>query len=149
MLVEVINAMEFCSFVAISTAVTRGISDQSSYEHSLKNPLLAYGQPFLIVTVRARPFEPHQLAAPHGTWLANRALPRLFPGHIVCLAWPRPFVVGVALMAAAPLLEVPARLDTGSPSQFSGCTVRRRRGTDGGSAFARATRYIRIWNLPA
>ena len=38
-------------------------------------------------------------------WQIEHFLGYFLVTSIVCLAWPRPFVVGVALMAAAPLLE--------------------------------------------
>ncbi|MGC2827616.1 MAG: hypothetical protein WA322_25875 [Pseudolabrys sp.] len=38
-------------------------------------------------------------------WQLEHVLGYFMVTSIVCLAWPRPFVVGVTLMAAAPLLE--------------------------------------------
>ena len=67
-------------------------------------------------------------------WKTEHVLAYFVVTLIVCLVWPRPFVVGPALMAASPLVEAPASFYTGSPCQFSGRIVRRRRGTGGGSA---------------
>ena len=52
---------------------------------------------------------------------------------LVCLAWPRPLVVGGALMAVAALLEG-LQAYTGSLVLFCGCILRRRWGAGGGSA---------------
>jgi hypothetical protein len=50
--------------------------------------------------------DPRKLAAAHGAALAGRALRLLFLAtSIVCLAWPRPFIVALELMAFAGLLE--------------------------------------------
>jgi hypothetical protein len=38
-------------------------------------------------------------------WQTEHFLGYFVVTSVVCLAWPRPFVVGMALMAAAPLLE--------------------------------------------
>jgi hypothetical protein len=44
---------------------------------------------------------------------------------IVYLAWPRPLVVGAALMGVSALLEGPATFHGRSHAQFSGCILRR------------------------
>ena len=51
-----------------------------------------------------------------------------------CLAWPRPFVVGGALMAFAVRLEGLQALTPGSIVQSSGSILRRRWRAGGGSA---------------
>jgi hypothetical protein len=49
---------------------------------------------------------PSQLGAPHGArWQIEHFLGYFAVTSIVCLAWPRPFVVGGVLMAGAALLE--------------------------------------------
>lgn len=53
---------------------------------------------------------------------------------LVCFAWPRPFVVGVALMTFAALTGGPASFYTGSLVQSCGCILQHRRGVGGGSA---------------
>ena len=50
-----------------------------------------------------------------------------------CLAWPRPLVVGGALMASAMLLEALQALTPESPLRSAGCILRRRWGAGGRS----------------
>ena len=55
---------------------------------------------------RIRPVGSRRLAAPPGLgWQTEHVLAYFVVTSIVCLVWPRPFVVGPALMAASPLLE--------------------------------------------
>ena len=78
---------------------------------------------------------PRQMAPRTGLgWEIDHFLGYFAFTSIFCLAWPRPFVVGGALMAVAALLEGLQALTPDRTCQSSGCILRRRRGAGGGSA---------------
>ena len=68
-------------------------------------------------------------------WQIEHFLGYFLVASIVCLAWAPAIGGRGGPHGRRATAGGPARLDTGSPSQFSGCIVRRRGSTGGGSAF--------------